>query len=178
MQTSAHENVTKPSRGECETPFRIEKLAFHTTKRSLLGSVAGMNYLCTREKNTPTVNHKAIIISNTNELVSVRPERIIYISSDGNYSTMILHDKTELVFTMNLSHCRQLLMEQIGEERCTFVRMGKQLIVNIDYIFKINLNKQQLVMSDMTLNEAYTLSASRDALKKLKMFLETGKEEE
>lgn len=137
-----------------------------------------MNYLCTREKNTPTVNQKAIIISNTNELVSVRPERIIYISSDGNYSTMILHDKTELVFTMNLSHCRQLLMEQIGEERCTFVRMGKQLIVNIDYIFKINLNRQQLVMSDMTLNEAYTLSASRDALKKLKMFLETGKEEE
>lgn len=46
---------------------------------------------------------KVIIISNTNELVRVKLERVVYIESDGNYSTMVLHDKTEHVFTLNLA---------------------------------------------------------------------------
>lgn len=51
---------------------------------------------------------KVLIISNSNELVRVKPERIVYVESDGNYSTMVLHDKTEHVFTMNLAHCQEL----------------------------------------------------------------------
>ncbi len=121
---------------------------------------------------------KVIIISNTNELVRVRPERVVYIMSDGNYSTMVLHDNTEHVFTMNLAHCQELLERQLGKEAETFIRIGKQLIINRAYIFKINVNRQQLVMADMALNKAFTLQASKEALKQLKAYLEstTGKE--
>ncbi len=59
---------------------------------------------------------KVLIISNSNELVRVRPERIVYVESDGNYSTMVLHDKTEHVFTMNLVHFQQMIEEQLGRE--------------------------------------------------------------
>jgi len=126
------------------------------------------------------MSNKVIIISNTNELVRVKPERIVYVKSDGNYSTMVLHDKAEQVFTMNLAQCQQLMEEQLGKEAMTFIRIGKQLIVNRAYIFKINVNRQQLVMADMALNEAFTLQASKEALKQLKAYLEstTGKEEE
>ena len=48
---------------------------------------------------------ETVIISNTNELVRMRAERIIYVQSDGNYSTFVLNDKTEQVFTMNLARC-------------------------------------------------------------------------
>ena len=111
-------------------------------------------------------------------MVRVKPERIVYVESDGNYSTMVLHDKTEHVFTMNLAHCQELLERQLGKEADTFIRIGKQLIINRAYIFKININRQQLVMADMALNEAFTLSASKEALKQLKAYLETtiGKE--
>ena len=121
---------------------------------------------------------KVIIISNTNELVRVKPERVVYIMSDGNYSTMVLHDKTEHVFTMNLAHCQELLERQLGKEAETFIRIGKQLIINRAYIFKINVNHQQLIMADMALNKAFTLQASKEALKQLKAYLEstTGKE--
>ena len=44
-----------------------------------------------------------LIISTMNELVRVYPERIVYISSDGNYSVMVLHDKSEHLFSFNLS---------------------------------------------------------------------------
>ena len=124
------------------------------------------------------MGNKVLIISNSNELVRVRLERIVYVVSDGNYSTMVLHDKTEQVFTMNLAHFQQMIEEQLGKEAMTFIRIGKQLIVNRAYIFKINPNKQQLIMSDMDVNIAFDLQASKEALKQLKALIEseTGKE--
>lgn len=115
---------------------------------------------------------KQIIISSTNELVRVLPERIVYISSDGNYSTMVLHDKTEHLFTFNLSHFQKLIEKQLKDEASQFIRIGKSLIINRDYIYRINLTKQQLVMSDMALNQAFMLSASKEALKQLEQLLE------
>ncbi|MBQ8157823.1 MAG: LytTR family transcriptional regulator DNA-binding domain-containing protein [Prevotella sp.] len=124
------------------------------------------------------MSNKVLIISNANELVRVKPERVVYVESDGNYSTMVLHDKTEHVFTMNLAHCQQLLEEQLGQEAMTFIRLGKQLIINRGYIHKINVNKQQLVMSNMNVNTAFTLQASKEALKQLKTLIEAEKERE
>jgi DNA-binding LytR/AlgR family response regulator len=124
------------------------------------------------------VSNKVLIISNANELVRVKPERIVYVESDGNYSTLVLHDKTKHVFTMNLAHFQQMIEEQLGKEAMTFIRIGKQLIVNRAYIFKINPNKQQLIMSDMDVNIAFDLQASKEALKQLKTLMESeiGKE--
>ena len=125
-----------------------------------------------------SVSNKVLIISNSNELVRVKPERVVYVESEGNYSTMVLHDKTEQVFTMNLAHCQQLIEEQLGKEAETFIRIGKQLIVNRAYIFKVNPQKQQLIMSNMEVNNAIELQASKEALKQLKAYLEStiGKE--
>lgn len=124
------------------------------------------------------MSNKVLIISNSNELVRVKPERIVYVESDGNYSTLVLHDKTEQVFTMNLAHFQQMIEDQLGKEAMTFIRIGKQLIVNRAYIFKINPNKQQLIMSDMDVNIAFDLQASKEALKQLKVLIESeiGKE--
>ena len=121
---------------------------------------------------------KVLIISNVNELVRVKPERVVYVKSDGNYSTMVLHDKTKHVFTMNLAHFQQLIESQLGKSAEIFIRIGKQLIINREYIFKININKQTLIMSDMALNQAFTLQASKEALRQLKSFMESKKGKE
>ena len=122
------------------------------------------------------MSNKVLIISNANELVRIKPERVVYVESDGNYSTMVLHDKTEQVFTMNLAHCQQLMEEQLGRDAMTFIRLGKQLIINRAYIFKINVNKQQLIMSNTEVNNAFTLQASKEALKQLKTLIELERE--
>ena len=110
------------------------------------------------------MSNQVLIISNANELVRLRAERVVYIKSDGNYSTLVLHDKTEHVFTMNLAHCQELIEEQLGKEAETFIRIGKQLIINRAYIFKINPTKQQLIMSNMEVNNAIELQASKERL--------------
>lgn len=124
------------------------------------------------------MSNKVLIISNSNELVRINPERIVYVESDGNYSTMVLHDNTKLLFTMNLAHCQELIEEQLGKEAMTFIRLGKQLIVNRAYIFKINPNKQLLFMSNSEVNIAFELQASKEALKQLKTLLESEKGKE
>ena len=84
-----------------------------------------------------------IIISSVNELVRVYPERIVYISSDGNYSMMVLHDKTEHLFSFNLSHFQQILEKQMKAEASVFIRIGKSLIINRTYIYKIHIGKRR-----------------------------------
>lgn len=86
---------------------------------------------------------------------------------------MVLHDKTEHLFTFNLSHFQKIIETQLKEDARTFIRIGKSLIINKEYIYKINMGKQLLVLSDMVLNQAFTLSASKEALRQLKLLLET-----
>jgi DNA-binding LytR/AlgR family response regulator len=83
-----------------------------------------------------------------------------------------LCDKTECVFSINLSHVQQLIEEQLGYESAIFIRIGKQLIVNRSYIFKINPAKQQLIMLNNEQKQAFVLQASKEALKKLKDLIE------
>ena len=54
--------------------------------------------------------------------------------SDGNFSTMVLHDKTEYVITMNLAHCQQMMEDQLGKEAMKFIRIGKKMKDNSEYI--------------------------------------------
>ena len=115
---------------------------------------------------------RVLVVSNSNELVRMKPERIAYISSDGNYVTVVLHDRTEHVFAFNLLRMQKLVETQLAEEAACFIRIGKSLIINRNYIYKINLTKQELVLSDSRLDGAFRLSASREALRQLKELLE------
>lgn len=118
------------------------------------------------------VKKSPIVISTMNELVRVCPERIVYICSDGNYSTMVLHDKTEQLFSFNLSHFQQIIEKQMKEEAALFIRIGKSLIINREYIYKINISRQLLVLADMKIEHTFALSASKEALRQLKQLLE------
>ena len=115
---------------------------------------------------------RVLVVSNANELVRMKPERIAYISSDGNYVTVVLHNRTEHVFAFNLLRMQKLVETQLGEAAACFIRIGKSLIINRNYIYKINLTRQELVLADMDLDGTFRLSASREALRQLKELLE------
>ncbi len=115
---------------------------------------------------------KYLIISTSNELVRVAPERIVYINSDGNYSTMVLAGKDEKVFSFNLAAFQKLIEQQLAEDAQIFIRIGKSLIINRNYIHYISITKQQLALSDISFSHSFMLTASKEALKQLKTILE------
>ncbi len=113
-----------------------------------------------------------LVLVNSNELVRVSPERIVFISSDGNYSTMVLTDKQEHLFSFNLAAFEKIIVQHLETRAQIFIRLGKSLIINGNYIYYINPSKQQIILSDSNFSHKFTLSASKEALKALKLVLE------
>jgi len=58
----------------------------------------------------------------------------------------------------------------LPEMRSNFIRIGRSLIININHVYHINISRQQLLLKDR--DNTYTLSASKEALKALKEFIE------
>lgn len=115
---------------------------------------------------------KHLVIVNSSELVRISPERVVYISSDGNYSTLVLSNKQERLFTFNLSSFQSVIEKQLQANANDFIRIGKGLIINRKYIYYINPSKQQLILSGENLSDTFDLSASKEALRQLKEVIE------
>lgn len=116
---------------------------------------------------------KPVIIYTANELIRIQPDVIVYAISEGNYTTLVLIDLTEHVFAFNLSHLELLLHDQLGEENAMFIRTGKRLIINREYVYKVNIGKKQLILADIRNNLSISLTASKVALRQLKSYLES-----
>jgi len=114
---------------------------------------------------------KHLIISTSNDLVRIAPDRIVYISSDGNYSTLVQADGEMRMLSFQLGQIEKMIACQLGSEGNIFIRIGKSLIINRSYIYYINVPKQKLTLSD-AVTFSHTVAASKEALKQLKELLE------
>lgn len=113
-----------------------------------------------------------IIISKGTELLRIPQERLVYISSEGNYSNVCTADNRQRLVTYQLGQLEEMLGNQLGTKGNNLLRIGRSLIINIDYIYFIDISKQQLVMSDCA-GCYHELSASREVLIKLKAYMES-----
>lgn len=114
---------------------------------------------------------KYLVISNATDLVRIAPEKIVFISSDGNYCNLVQADNETRLLTLQLGQIEIMIREQLGTEGNLFIRIGRGLIINRNYIYYINVQSQKLILSDVT-RFTHTVSASKDALKQLKDLIE------
>lgn len=110
-----------------------------------------------------------LTLSTPTELMRIAAHCIVFITSDGNYSTLMQLDCNTRMLPYQLGQIEKQMDMQLKNN--SFVRVGKSLIVNSDYIHFINISKQKLIMSDAA-TFTHTLTASKEALKKLKDWLE------
>lgn len=114
---------------------------------------------------------RQLIISTSIDLVRIAPECIVYISSDGNYSTLVQTDGEIRMLSYQLGQIEKMIFSQLGGEGNNFIRIGKSLIINRSFIYYINIPKQKLTLSDVA-SFSHTVTASKEALKQLKELLE------
>lgn len=112
-----------------------------------------------------------LIIQTSIDLIRIEPNHIVYISSDGNYSTIVQSDGEMRVVSNQLGQIERMIDTQLGNDGNMFIRIGKSIIINRLYIYYINPQKQKLILSD-TLHFSHTVAASKEALKKLKDLIE------
>ena len=128
-------------------------------------------YFCTFALAIATMLNTHLIISTSNDLLRVAASHILYISSDGNYCNFFQTGGEMRLVTYQLGQVERMIAEQLPELSRQFVRIGKSLIINLNYVYYIHVPKQQLILVDGQQNR-YTLSASKEALKALKELIE------
>lgn len=85
---------------------------------------------------------KQLIIATSNDLVRIAPDHIVYISSDGNYSTLVQTDGEMRMLSFQLGQIEKMIASQLGSEGNIFIRIGKSLIINRSYIYYLHQRAQ------------------------------------
>ena len=114
---------------------------------------------------------KHIVISKGTEFLRIPSDRLMYVSSDGNYSNVVTLDGEKRLVSLQLGQIEDLIGDQLGDHGGNFLRLGRSLIINVDYIYLIDIAKQQLILSDCA-GSRHELTASREVLIKLKAYME------
>ena len=114
---------------------------------------------------------QVVVISKGTELLRVPSARLVYISADGNYSNLVTQDNRSRMVSYQLGQLEDIIGEQLGDSGNNFIRLGRGLIINTDFVYSIDIAKQQLILSDC-LDCYHELSASREVLIKLKAYLD------
>ena len=112
-----------------------------------------------------------IVISKGTELLRIPAEKLVYISADGNYSNVVTQDNRRKMVSFQLGQIEDLIADQLGDDGGNFVRLGRGLIINTDFVYSVDIATQQLVLSDCA-GCYHELSASRDVLIKLKAYID------
>jgi DNA-binding LytR/AlgR family response regulator len=118
-----------------------------------------------------------IIISKGTEFLRIPQDKLVYISSEGNYSNVVTVDNRQRLVTYQLGQLEGMIADQLGSQGTNFLRIGRSLIINIDYIYLIDISRQELILSDCA-GCYHELSASREVLIKLKAYIESLNEKE
>ena len=63
---------------------------------------------------------KSLLISTSLDLVRIAPERIVYIASDGNYSTMVQTDNEVRMLSYQLGQMEKMISSQLGSEGVSY----------------------------------------------------------
>lgn len=116
---------------------------------------------------------KDLLFFTSTELLRVPSDAVVFITADGNYSAINMADGSDYVLTLQLGQIEKRIAEMVDNGDNRFIRIGKSLIVNREFITFINPSRQKLTLSDGC-TFRHEVSASREALKALKELIEKG----
>lgn len=110
---------------------------------------------------------ETLIINSRDEFLRIKRDNIIALESDGNFTNIILANKSKALIGMNLRRMQEMLVNTLDTAASCFARIGKRHIVNLQYVYRINFQQQKLYLSDGE-NFVYSLPVSKEALKSLR----------
>ena len=111
-----------------------------------------------------------LYINTRDELLRIECSKIVYMEGDGNYTNIVLINKQKSSVCMNLSDMQRLISESLRERASIFARIGKRFIINLNFVYQINVLRQALTVTD-GIHFAFQLGISKEALRQLKTLM-------
>ena len=109
-----------------------------------------------------------LLFNTRDELIKVNLEHVVYCEADDNYTHIYFSNGVKATVLCTLSNMEQLIEEKLKGKVQLFIRIGKRYIVNKSCVFQINTLRKKLLLTNFCSSQLYTLSVSKEALKKLK----------
>lgn len=109
---------------------------------------------------------KVLILRFRDKLVRIEPSKIVYFEADGNYTHIRMVNKLHASICVNLGEMMKILEAQIPNVSYMFRRLGRKYIINMQYIYLIDVFEQKLILSDYD-HFAFQVNVSKEALKEL-----------
>ena len=113
------------------------------------------------------MTQQRVYFNSRDKLIRLDIQKIVYFEGDGNYTYIVTANKQKVCVTLNLSHTEEALAKQLGSNANQFMRIGKRFIVNMNYIYQIDIQKQTLMLSDCE-HFLFQIPISKEALKAVK----------
>lgn len=88
-----------------------------------------------------------LFFHNRDELVTIDTSLVAAVKACGNYSQVVYITKRMTMITEGIGNLETLLKKHNTEED-RFVRIGRSIIINHRYLYRIDLIKQQVVLWD------------------------------
>lgn len=81
------------------------------------------------------------------DLTCIDTDLVAAVQASGNYSRVVYITKREMMLTSGISKLETMLKAHNNQQN-RFVRLGRSIIVNHSFLQKIDVLKQQIVLSD------------------------------
>ena len=109
-----------------------------------------------------------LFFNTRDELAKVKLEKVAFFEADSNYCHVNFINGAKATLLTSLANIENLLSSKFQGGDPMFIRIGKRYIVNINFIFQINIPKQRLTLTDFDSPNIMELTISKEALKNLK----------
>ena len=113
------------------------------------------------------MRQQRIYFNSRDRLIRLDIQKIVYFEGDGNYTYIVTANKQKVCITLNLAHTEEAFATQLGDNAKQFMRIGKRFIVNMNYIYQVDIQKQVLMLSDCE-RFLFQMSVSKEALRTVK----------
>jgi DNA-binding LytR/AlgR family response regulator len=81
------------------------------------------------------------------EMTCVDTDLIAVVQAEGNYSRVVYITKREFMLSQGISKIEEILHAH-RDPQTRFVRLGRSVLVNHRYLYKIDIMKQLVILSD------------------------------
>lgn len=102
------------------------------------------------------------------EFYRVPVSGIVFFVADKNYTILQLVNGKTLLFTFSLQKMQEYIISSLGASARSFARVGRSHIVNLSYVYHIDIMKQRLVLYAERESLEYTIPVSKEALRSLR----------
>ncbi len=110
---------------------------------------------------------KKVCINTRDELLILDLDQVAFFQAEGNYTRLTYISGYALVLNTGLSGVEKILVNSLPKGSSAFVRLGRSLIINENFLSNINLLKQYLILSDLR-EHHFKLQVPKHLLKLLK----------